>query len=98
MDPSIPRVERSSPSSGVVNIDVLKRTNVSSARDALARALDELRKREHAIAQALLAPADKSEFGFGHLCGSAQENLHSVSILEHCLNESDPVRERHEER
>jgi hypothetical protein len=78
-----------------VNIDVLKRTHVTSG---IERAIDELRKREREIAQALLAPADKSEFGFGHLCGSAQENSRSVLILEHCLEESDPIRERHDER
>jgi hypothetical protein len=79
---------------GVVNIDVLKRTHVTSAIDV---AIVELEKLEHELMLACLAPADKSEFGWGHHCGSVQIARRCRTILEHCLNESDPVRGRHEE-
>ena len=92
---SIPLREHLAHREGVANIDMFERVNVVSA---LERAIDELSKREREIALALLAPADKTEFAYGHLCGLAQENRNSRSILEHCLNASDPVSERHEER
>jgi hypothetical protein len=75
---------------------VLKRSNVTSA---IERAIDELLKHELELARTALArPSDKSEFGYGHVCGMFQALQLARSILEHCLNESDPVRERHEER
>lgn len=81
---------------GVANIDVSKRANVISV---IERAIDELLKHELELARTALArPSDKSEFGYGHVCGMFQALQMARSILEHCLNESDPVRERHEER
>jgi len=49
------------------------------------------------LAGSLLSPTDKTEFGYGNICGHIQENEFSRNVLEHCLNESDPVRGRHEE-
>lgn len=87
---------RPDPTPGVANIDVLKHSHVTSA---IERAIDELKKHELDLAQTALArPPDKTEFGFGHVCGMFQGIQLSRSILEHCLNESDPVRGRHEER
>jgi hypothetical protein len=83
------------PSLGVANIDVLKRSHVTSV---IERAIDELLKHELEIARDSLArPSDKSEFGYGHVCGMFQALQLARSILEHCLNEGDPVRERREE-
>lgn len=80
---------------GVAKVDVSKRVDV---RSPVVRAIDELLKREREIALALLAPAERDAFEFGRICGLAQENKHSVSILEHCLNEGDPESaERHGE-
>ena len=55
-----------------------------------------MREREQQIVLALRAPADKSLFEFGRLCGMCQEHQAIHSILEHCLDESDPTG-RHEE-
>jgi hypothetical protein len=74
---------------------VLKRSHVTSA---IERAIDELIKHELELARTALArPTDKSEFGYGHVCGMFQAFQMARSILEHCLNEGDPA-ERHEER
>jgi hypothetical protein len=71
---------------------VLKRSHVSSA---IERAIDELLKRELELARTALArPSDKSEFGFGHVCGMFQALQMARSILEHCLNEGDPAKDR----
>jgi hypothetical protein len=81
---------------GVAKIDVSKRTNVSSA---IERAIDELLKRQAQLARAALSvPAEKSEFGYGRVVGQFQAYEDARSVLEHCLNESDPARERHDER
>jgi hypothetical protein len=78
-----------------VKIDVLKHPHVTSA---IERAIDELLKRELELARsALLRPTDKTEFGYGRVCGLFQGLQESRSVLEHCLNEGDPA-ERHEER
>lgn len=76
---------------------MFKRVDVVSP---LERAIDELLKRELQLArEALATPTDKSEFGYGRVCGMYQATLEARSILEHCLNEGDPVgRERHDER
>jgi hypothetical protein len=87
-------VERSTPSPGVVKIDVLKRSNVKSDTEC---AIDELLKLELEIALAPLAPAEKTEFAYGHHCGSLQTVRRCRSILEHCVNRGDPL-ERHEPR
>ena len=80
---------------GVAKIDVFKRVDVASP---LERAIDELLKRELQLArEALATPADKTEFGYGRVCGMFQAYQHARSILEHCLDEGDPT-ERHEER
>jgi len=81
-----PRYPRS-PSAGVANIDASKRVDVVSA---LERAIDELIRLELEIASALLAPTDKTEYAFGHICGSFQATRRCRSILEHCLNAGDP--------
>lgn len=79
---------------GVAKIDMFKRVNVPSALD---RVIDELAKRKRELVSALAAPTDKTEFGYGRLCGQYQEIVFIESVLDHCLDESDPVRGRHEE-
>jgi hypothetical protein len=58
---------------------------------ALDRAIAELLKQEalHA-SQSLTRPAGKRAFDYGHSCGLYQGLLIARSILERCLNESDP--------
>lgn len=85
-----------SPSEGVANIDASKRVDVLSP---LQRAIDELLKHELELAgTALGRPTDKTEFGYGHVCGMFQAFRTARSILEHCLNAGDPSsEERHGE-
>lgn len=84
-----------SKSVGVANIDVYKRSDVLSP---LERALDELLRHQARLArEALTTPAEKTEFEYGRVCGSFQTIEIVRSILEHCLDEGDPTRARHEE-
>ncbi len=80
---------------GVAKIDASERVDVVSP---VERAIDELLKLELDLAgSALGRPTDKSEFGYGHVCGMFQAFRMARSLLEHCLNEGDPARERHGE-
>lgn len=46
---------------------------------------------------ALTVPTEKSEFEYGRVVGRFQTYEEVLSFIEHYLNESDPVPERHEE-
>jgi uncharacterized protein YfdQ (DUF2303 family) len=74
---------------------VSKRPNVVSVIDGV---LDELLKRQAQMARAALTvPTEKSEFEYGRVVGRFQTYEEVLSFIEHYLNESDPVPERHEE-
>jgi hypothetical protein len=79
---------------GVANVDACKHVDVISP---LERVLDELLKRKFQLASdALGRPADKTEFGYGRVCGMFQAYEDVRSLLEHCLSEGDPESaERH---
>lgn len=58
---------------------------------AVERAIDELIQQELRLAsEGLQAPADRSAFGYGHLCGLFQGLRMARSILERCVQERDP--------
>jgi len=48
--------------------------------------------------QALSAPAEKTAFEFGRICGMCQERQAIHLIIEHFLDERGPLSGRHEER
>lgn len=74
---------------------MFERVTVVSALD---RVLDELKNLEVEIAMtALVRPSDKTEFGYGHACGSVQTVRRCLLLIEHCLNEGQSERTRHEE-